>query len=301
MKAAALIAAVPPMPSTYDAASPATAALYSAALRHANARAHHAHPGTCARADLARLPVTHEDALAHLRRFLRDRLARFGEFEDAIVAQHEVLYHAHVSFLLNVGLLTPRQVLRELTAHVQRQAAAGTPVPHNSLEGFARQLLGWREYMRALYVAHGDAWVEAIRRDTRRVDATWYSASTGITPVDAEIRKALRTGWAHHIVRLMVFLNVIRMQGYGPGAIYTLFMEVVALDAYDWVMVSNIMAIGHFVGCHTRKPYISSSNYLLRVSNYPRGPWTREVDALYHQALLPMSLRTSRNLHLRLV
>lgn len=227
-------------------------------------------------ATLTPLPVTHSDAKKHLDAFLKERFAHFGTHQDAIVKDRTLLYHAHLSFLINVGLLTPRQVLDAVLRYKGR-------VPHNSLEGFVRQLLGWREYMRYLYVVHGASWWRSILASdrARRPPVSWVKGTTGIEPLDHEIRKLGHTAWAHHIVRLMVFLNWMRLQDIGPRAAYTWFMERVSLDAYDWVMVPNILTMGFYVRGFTHRPYISSSKYLLRMSDYSRGPWADAMDKLY--------------------
>ena len=226
------------------------------------------------------IPITHEQARSHLQQFLKHRFILFGHAQDAMVKERSVLFHSHISYLLNVGLLTPREVLDAVLKFAKQNKKR---IPMNSLEAFVRQLLGWREYMRYLYVIHGSKWQKLLRKDTVvRPSKDWYKGATGIEPVDQEIAKVQETAWAHHIVRLMIFLNVLRLQGYGPRAVYTWFMEMVSLDAYDWVMLTNILTMGFYVRGFTHKPYISSSKYLLRMSNYKRGPWANTIDTLYH-------------------
>jgi len=242
------------------------------------------HPGTCELDALQILPITHIDAQKHLDRFLNQRFKNFGEFEDAVSKdpKHIVGFHSHISFLLNTGLLTPKDV-------IQRSLAFAKKVPHNSLEGFIRQVLGWREYMRYLYHVHGREWKKKYIKSKGTHDSVseeWYKGTTGLLPIDSEIQKALKYGWSHHIVRLMFFLNPLKMMGYSAFAIYKWFMEVVSLDAYDWVMVTNIVTMGYFVKGFTHKPYLSGSNYLLRMSDYKADDeWPKVMDALFYSSI----------------
>merc|ERR1719169_185324 len=113
--------------------------------------------------------------------------------------------------------------------------------------------------------------------------ASWYAGKTGLVPFDVEVRKALTCGYSHHIVRLMVFLNLFTLLGIHPSLIVKWFMEVVAIDAYDWVMVSNIYAMGYYYPAAMTKPYLSASNYLCRMTNYPKdGTWDTLWDGLFY-------------------
>ena len=235
------------------------------------------HPGGLE--GLRRLPTTHAGARAHLARFLRERFARFGPYQDAVHDADPVVYHAHVSYLLNCGLLQPRDV-----ALAAARAARRGRVPLSSLEGFVRQLLGWREYMRAIYEAHHDELAPLFADARARLPQAWYDGTTGVAPLDAEIRKLHAEAWAHHIVRLMLFLNYLVLDEQPPAAICRWFSEMVALDAYEWVMWSNIAAMGFFDGRFTRKPYLSSSAYVRRMSNYAEdgSGWAARWDALFY-------------------
>jgi deoxyribodipyrimidine photolyase-related protein len=231
-----------------------------------------ANPG--AAADFA-WPVTRADARQRLRDFVAHRLPRFGDYEDAIAANEAVLFHSQLTPMLNIGLLTPREVL---------DAALGASgVPLNSLEGFVRQLIGWREFMRASYVYKGR--VQRTRnfwRHTRPLPRAFWQAGTGIAPLDTVIRRVLRHAYAHHIERLMVLANFMLLCGFCPHDVYRWFMEMF-IDAYDWVMVPNVygMALHADGGLITTKPYVSGSNYLLKMSDFDRGGWCETWDALF--------------------
>ena len=224
-------------------------------------------------------PVTHAQAEDWLEAFLQQRFAGFGKFEDAMVVKEPVLHHSVLTPLLNTGLLTAEQVIgRTLTF------SESNSIPFNSLEGFIRQVLGWREFIRAVYIREGRR-----QRTTnywgfnRPMPASFYSGTTGILPVDSVIKKLLDTGYNHHIERLMVLGNFMLLCEIGPDDVYRWFMELY-IDAYDWVMVPNVYGMSQFAdgGLMCTKPYISGSNYLLKMSDFPSDPaWTTVWDALF--------------------
>lgn len=224
-------------------------------------------------------PCTHQLADRQLKHFVHHKLEAFGPFQDAIARESDVLYHSGLSAAMNVGLLSPHKVIQS--------CLAVSKVPINSLEGFVRQVIGWRERCRYLYEYHYEALVTANHFGNSRNLRwdTWYNCATGIDVLDAEIGKAQRTAYAHHIVRLMVFLNVMVLCRVRQQDVIRWFMETCAVDAWDWVMVTNIGAMGYYSNAFMTKPYISSSNYILKMSDYPKGPWTKKWDALFYAFL----------------
>ncbi|WP_202879245.1 FAD-binding domain-containing protein [Nocardioides cynanchi] len=177
---------------------------------------------------------------------------------------------------LNVGLISPHEVL-------SRALVVGGSVPLASLEGFVRQVIGWREYLRAAYVVHGSRMRTSNQlAHTRPLEAGWWTAETGLEPVDLVLRRVLEHGWAHHIERLMVLGNAMCLLRTDPDAAYEWFMEMF-VDAYDWVMVPNVYAMSQFAAGEaiTTKPYVSGSNYLRKMSDFPAGDWSADWDALY--------------------
>jgi deoxyribodipyrimidine photolyase-related protein len=221
-------------------------------------------------------PTGHAAAAAWLDDFVLTRLGSFGDYEDAISADHDVVFHSVLSPLLNVGLLSPRQVLDAALAQADH-------VPLNSLEGFVRQVAGWREFVRLVYLARGRR--QRTRNFwglTRAMPASLYDGTTGIGPVDHVVRKVLRTGYCHHIERLMILGNFMLLCDIHPDAVYRWFMELF-VDAYDWVMVPNVYGMSQHAdgGMMTTKPYISGSSYVRRMSDFGSGPWCAVWDALY--------------------
>jgi len=223
-------------------------------------------------------PVTPEDSRQWLQAFLESRFEDFGRYEDALVAGEHWLHHSLLSPLLNVGLLTPVQVVDEALRH-----GAAKGIPMNSLEGFIRQLIGWREFIRAVYELQGRA--ERTRNFwgfSRRIPASFWTGHTGILPVDTTIRKVLETGYCHHIERLMVLGNFMLLCEFDPDDVYRWFMELF-IDAYDWVMVPNVYGMSQFAdgGLMSTKPYISGSNYLMKMGDYAGGEWQPVWDGLF--------------------
>lgn len=223
-------------------------------------------------------PVTFEESELWLREFLKNRFEKFGIYEDAIVAKESFLYHSVLTPMLNIGLLNPRQIIE-----TSLETASNQEIPLNSLEGFLRQIVGWREFIRIVYEREGSK--QRTRNYwgfTRKIPPQFWNGATGIDPIDLVIKKVLKTGYCHHIERLMVLGNFMLLCEFDPDEVYRWFMELF-VDAYDWVMVPNVYGMTQFAdgGLMTTKPYISGSNYLLKMSDFPKGEWTAIWDGLF--------------------
>ncbi len=223
-------------------------------------------------------PIDRESALSWLDQFLERRFHEFGPYEDAIVAGQVILNHSVLTPMLNVGLLSPAEILDKSIAY-----ALEHDVPINSTEGFVRQIMGWREFIRLIYLAKGRE--ERTRNFwgfSRKIPHSFYDGTTGITPIDDVIRRVLRTGYCHHIERLMILGNFMCLCEFAPDEVYRWFMEMF-IDAYDWVMVPNVYGMSQYAdgGLMSTKPYISGSNYVIKMSNYSRGPWQETWDGLF--------------------
>ncbi len=221
-------------------------------------------------------PVTHEAAKSWLNEFVKIRLAAFGDYEDAISKSETFLFHGVLTPMLNIGLLTPRQIIETVVEKCDE-------VSLNSLEGFLRQVIGWREFIRLIYLQAGsrqrttNAW-----NLTRSLPASFYTGSTGIVPFDQSVMRSLKYAYCHHIERLMVLGNLMLLCDIEPNGVYRWFMEMF-IDAYDWVMVPNVYGMSQHAdgGMMTTKPYISGSSYILKMSDYAKGDWCEIWDALY--------------------
>ncbi len=219
-----------------------------------------------------------EMAAGRLSDFLMNRFEKFGVYEDAIVANEHVLHHSVLSPLLNCGLLTPQQVIDAALDH-----AVNYDIPLNSLEGFVRQVMGWREFVRIVYEREGGRQrTTNYWKFSRKIPASFWTGTTGILPIDITITKILRTGYCHHIERLMVLGNFMVLCEFDPDEVYRWFMEMF-VDAYDWVMVPNVYGMTQYAdgGLMTTKPYISGSNYLMKMSDYNKGKWQNIWDGLF--------------------
>lgn len=241
---------------------------YKEAIEYANSSLFKSHIGNATMEAIKYYPITSNDAYDALNHFLNKNLSNFGLFQDVIRDNNPFNYHAIISPMLNIGLLNPLKLIEIYKRYKDK-------VPLNAYEGFIRQVIGWREYMRYLYVYKYDELIKSNNHHNNKIiDKSWYLATTGLLLLDNEIRKAITYGYAHHIIRLMVFLNFFLLSETKPSDIYKWFMEVVSIDAYDWVMIPNIYSMGYFSSIGMKRPYLSSSNYLLKMSNYKKdGKW----------------------------
>ena len=224
------------------------------------------------------LPYTRVDALQYLAEFLDERLENFGDYEDALTTKHTRLFHSTLSPLLNIGLLSPQEVI---TAALEKSKAKDIPIA--SLEGFIRQILGWREFIRASYECDSVLMrTKNFWKHCRPLPASFWDATTGLLPLDTSIERALQYGYNHHIERLMVIGNFMLLTETHPDAVYRWFMAMY-VDAYDWVMVPNVYGMSQFAdgGSFATKPYISGSNYLRKMSDYSSGEWEELWTSLY--------------------
>ena len=223
-------------------------------------------------------PINFVSAEKWLADFLQKRFEKFGEYEDAIVAKENFLHHSILSPLINTGLLTPQQVVNAVLQYAEKHNS-----PINSTEGFIRQIIGWREFIRIVYAREGvkqrttNYW-----KFTRKIPPSFWDGTTGIEPIDNVIKKVIKTGYLHHIERLMLLGNFMLLCEFDPDEVYKWYMEMF-VDSYDWVMVPNVYGMVQFAdgGLMTTKPYISGSNYVLKMSDYKKGNWCPIWDALF--------------------
>jgi deoxyribodipyrimidine photolyase-related protein len=229
------------------------------------------------------LPVTRTEALHWLDQFLVERFQQFGPYEDALSTQEPFVFHSVLSPLINLGLLTPHEVVAAAL-----ESAATQTIPLNSLEGFIRQVIGWREYIRGVYHEIGETQRQSNHLGhLRGLTQHWHQGNMGLFPLDHVIQQVNQRGWAHHIERLMVVSNAMLLTEIHPNEVFQWFLDYF-VDGADWVMVPNIYGMGQFAdgGQMMTKPYISGSNYLRKMGNYPKtsassGNWEEIWDGLY--------------------
>ena len=223
-------------------------------------------------------PINRLQASKALLSFLKTKIIEFGTYEDAISKEHRFIFHSVLTPALNIGLITPKEII-DTTLEFSRE----NKIPLNSLEGFIRQIIGWREFIRGIYQSKGT--YQRTRNFwgfNKQIPSNFYSATTGIEPVDATIKNVIKYAYGHHIERLMILGSIMCLLNYNPNSVYKWFMELF-IDAYDWVMVPNVYGMSQFAdgGIMSTKPYINGSNYILKMSNYSRGSWCNKWDALY--------------------
>ena len=223
-------------------------------------------------------PTNFKTSKLWFQQFLEQRFLEFGTYEDAIVAENSILNHSVLTPMLNTGLITPAYVIEQSIAFAETNN-----IPINSLEGFVRQIIGWREFIRGIYESRGsDERTRNFWGFTKKIPKSFYDGTTGIYPIDQTIKKILETGYCHHIERLMVLGNFMLLCEFDPDEVYRWFMELF-IDSYDWVMVPNVYGMSQFAdgGLMATKPYISGSNYLMKMSNYKKGEWQAVWDGLF--------------------
>lgn len=264
-------------------------------IEKAIAEVEHEFPDAIGEATPFLYPTTHHETKKALEIFLKDKLVLFGDYQDAIQTEDSFLFHSVLSPVLNIGLLTPQEVIEAALNHSKKHS-----VPLNSLEGFLRQILGWREFVRGSYLLKG-SYQRSLNffHHHEKIPKKFWEGETGILPIDTVIKRVLKIGYCNHIERLMVLGNFLLLTETSPHEIYEWFMAYF-VDAYDWVMVPNVYGMSQYAdgGLITTKPYISSSNYILKMSNYPKGPWTDVWDGLFwrflqkHRSLFSKNNRT---------
>jgi len=220
-------------------------------------------------------PIDHDSANKWFHFFLKSKLNCFGSYQDAILEGTYMLYHSGLSSSINIGLLQPTHILEEIR-HFETKA------PINSYEGFIRQLL-WREYQRYCYKFFFNVLKTKNKFKLQtKLTSEWYTGETGVEPVDITIRKAFDTAYLHHIERLMIIGNFMLLSRINKHHGFRWFMEF-SIDSYEWVMWQNVYDMVFFStgGSTTHKAYISSSNYVLKMSDYKKGDWATEWDKKY--------------------
>lgn len=227
-------------------------------------------------------PVTHATVEKWFKHFLKTRLNDFGTYQDAIDKDNDFGFHSCLSSSMNCGLLTPADIITEIRDWKDK-------VNLNSYEGYIRQLF-WREYQRYCYIYFDFSKKKNYFGNRKKLTKAWYEGTTGCEPVDDCIKRGFEQGYLNHIQRLMIMGNYMNLSGINPWEGLRWFIEF-SCDSYEWVMYQNVLDMAFCVtggrtgGGTMQKPYISSSNYVLKMSNYKKGEWSKAWDALYHAFL----------------
>jgi len=213
-------------------------------------------------------PVTRAQALQSLRSFIAERLPLFGQYEDALWAGEAWLYHSHLSCALNLKLLNPREVVQ-----AAEEAWRAGSAPLAAVEGFIRQILGWREFVRGVYWTQMPDYVERNALDAQGELPAWYwTGDTDMACLRDAITQTLEHGYAHHIQRLMVTSLYALLLGVKPQAVHAWYLSVY-VDAVEWVELPNVLGMGQFAdgGLMASKPYVATGKYIQRMSNHCKG------------------------------
>ncbi len=244
--------------------------------------------------------IDSESAKNELKYFLDQLLENFGPYEDAISQKESFVFHSVLSPYINIGLITPEFILRECESFYKKN-------PHlnfASLEGFIRQIIGWREFMMAMYEIHGvtmrnkDFW-----NHTKSLESYWWDGNSENLVIANTINKTLKHAYNHHIERLMVLGNYMLLSEYQSDEVYEWFMTMY-IDSYDWVMVPNVYGMSNFSdgGIFATKPYICASNYILKMSDYKRdGIWDKDFDEKFWNFLKKHKDFFSTNIRFRML
>ncbi len=212
--------------------------------------------------------VTRRQALNALKRFIRDRLPLFGDYQDAMIQNEPWMYHSHISFYLNCGLLHPMECVRAAEEAYHDGAA-----PLNAVEGFVRQIIGWREYVRGIYWLKMPEYkkLNFLSAD-RDLPSFYWTAQTSMNCLKQCVTETRQNAYAHHIQRLMVLGNFALIAGLHPNQVNEWF-HIVYADAYEWVELPNVSGMTLFAdgGFLASKPYASGGAYINKMSNYCKG------------------------------
>ena len=228
--------------------------------------------------DIQLYPTDFKSSRLWFNNFLKTRFDEFGIYEDAVLIGESIINHSVLSPLINSGLLNPKYVVKNSLEFYKKNK-----IPINSTEGFIRQIIGWREFIRGVYVSKGsEERTKNYWNFDRKIPKSFYEGNTGIDPIDDTIKKVEKSAYGNHIERLMILGNFMVLCEFDPDEVYKWFMEVF-IDSYDWVMVPNVYGMSQFAdgGLMSTKPYISSSNYIIKMSDYKKGEWSDIWDGLF--------------------
>jgi deoxyribodipyrimidine photolyase-related protein len=246
--------------------------------------------------------VTREDALRQQKHFLDHALPSFGDYQDAMLTGEPFLWHSILSPYINSGLLDPLDLCRA----VEVQYRAGK-VPINAAEGFIRQVIGWREYVRGIYWHAGPEYVESnALAATRPLPEFYWTGKTDMHCLSQAIGQTIEHSYAHHIQRLMITGNFALLAGLNPKEVHKWYLAVYA-DAYEWVELPNSLGMSQFAdgGMLASKPYAASGAYINRMSNYcshcrydvkqRTGPKACPFNALYWEFIARNEVKLRKN------
>lgn len=228
-------------------------------------------------------PIDHISSKKWLNKFLKERLVNFGAYEDAVDENEPFIYHAVISPMMNIGLITDQEVVDISYKYYLKNKKT---ISIQSFEGFIRQVIGWRNYVYTLYLLEGEIMYETNQlKHHNKINEKFWTGETKMIPIDNIINKIVDYSYAHHIERLMYLGNFMLLCFIDPKDVYNIFMEW-TIDAYDWVMVPNVFGMSQYsTSIMMTRPYFSSSNYINKMSTFKRfknDGWSELWDSLYY-------------------
>ena len=212
-------------------------------------------------------PINREQSLALLDFFATECLPLFGSFQDAMAPNEWSIYHSRISFSLNIKLISPIEVIERVTQEWQQRS---NEIEYHQLEGFVRQILGWREYMRGIYWNQMPDYATLnYFNNTEKLPSWFWTGKTKMNCLKDAINQSLNYGYAHHIQRLMVTGNFALLAGVHPDEMDAWYLGIY-IDAFEWVQITNTRGMSQFAdgGIVGTKPYVSSASYIDKMSNY---------------------------------
>jgi deoxyribodipyrimidine photolyase-related protein len=263
-------------------------------------------------------PIDNKSAIQWLKVFLTKRLNNFGPYEDAVSnntdsnntksntdsnntksndnIEHNFLFHSVLSPMMNIGILPDKQVIEISNKYYENNKS---DISLQSYEGFIRQIIGWRNYVYAVYLLEPDMYEQNYLKHNNTISDKYWLGDTNIKPIDSIVNKIVKYSYAHHIERLMYLGNWFLINQVNPKEVHRIFMEW-TIDAYDWVMVPNVMGMSQYAdgGKMMTRIYFSSSNYIDKMSNYKRSVndnWWKIWDAIYYSFINKHSTMLAKN------
>jgi len=243
-------------------------------------------------------PIDTMGAIKWLDVFMKKRLNNFGPYEDAVKETEPFLFHSVLSPMMNIGILTDTMIIKKAIDYYNKHS-----IPIASFEGFIRQVIGWRNYVYSIYMLEPKMYDMNKMGHTYKISTTYWTG-IDIRPIDNTIQKIVKYSYANHIERLMILGNWFFINMKDPKEVHRIFMEW-TVDAYDWVMVPNVMGMSQYAdgGMMMTRMYFSSSNYIEKMSDYKKKSnetWWKIWDAIYynfinkHYDLLKSNYATAR-------
>ncbi len=232
--------------------------------------------------ELIYYPITHTTAESHFKSFLINKLDYFGPVQDAI--SKDVIYgeHSNISVLLNIGLLTPEYVINKVLDYFYASRNKKNII--SSVEGFIRQIIGWREYVRFIYYFHRDDLINSnYFKFTKKMPKSWYDATTSLPILNNMINKVNKYAYLHHIERLLIISNLALLNEIHPKEVYNWFMTCFIDATGEWIMIPNIQMGQHMSNNikMMKRIYICSDNYIKKMSDYKKEDGLDEIHDLY--------------------